>query len=99
GQARELGAKVSSIHLRFLSPMEPGLKDIFKRFKKVVTVELNYSDDPNAPLITPENRRYSQLAWLLRASTLVDIDCFSNVQGQPIRPGSILQMIKKEVNL
>ncbi|MCB9301595.1 MAG: 2-oxoacid:acceptor oxidoreductase subunit alpha [Lewinellaceae bacterium] len=98
-EARELGGKVSSVHLRFLSPMEPGLKDIFQRFKKVKTVELNYSDDLNDPLITPENRRYAQLAWLLRASTLVDIDCFSNVQGQPMRPGRILQMISKELNL
>ncbi len=98
-RARELGAKVSSLHLRFLSPMEPGLKDIFRRFGKVMTVELNYSDNPNDPLITPENRRYAQLAWMLRASTLVDIDCFSNVQGQPIRPASILQMIRKELNL
>ncbi len=96
-RARELGGKVSSVHLRFLSPMEPGLKDIFKRFKKVMTVEINYSDDVNAPLITEENRRYSQLAWLLRARTLVDIDCFSNVHGQPLKPRNILERIKLEL--
>ncbi len=98
-RARELGGKVSSLHLRFLSPMEPGLKDIFKRFKKVMTVEINYSDDVNAPLITEENRRYSQLAWILRAKTLVDIDCFSNVHGQPLKPRNILERIKNEINL
>ncbi len=98
-RARELGGKVSSVHLRFLSPFEPGLKDIFKRFKKVMTVEINYSDDPNAPLITEENRRYSQLAWILRARTLVDIDCFSNVHGQPLKPRYILERIKTEINL
>jgi 2-oxoglutarate/2-oxoacid ferredoxin oxidoreductase subunit alpha len=96
-RAREAGGKVSSIHLRFLSPLEPGLKDIFSRFKKVMTVELNYSDDPNDPLITPENRRYAQLAWLLRAHTLTDVDCFSNVYGQPIGPGTILEKIGKEL--
>ena len=96
--AREAGAKVSALHLRFLSPLEPGLKDIFGRFKKVMTVEINYSDDLNDPLITLENRRYAQLAWLLRAQTLVDIDCFSNVYGQPLRPGSIVKMIKKQLN-
>ncbi len=97
-RARELGGKVSSVHLRFLSPMEPGLKDIFKRFKKVMTVEINYSDDVNAPLITEENRRYSQLAWILRARTLVDIDCFSNVHGQPLKPRNILERIRELVN-
>ncbi len=98
-RAREAGGKVSSLHLRFLSPLEPGLQEIFKRFKKIITVEINYSDDINSPLITPENRRLSQLAWYLRASTLTEVDCFSNVHGQPIRPGSIFDMIKKELNL
>ncbi len=96
-RARELGGKVSSVHLRFLSPFEPGLKDIFNRFKKVMAVEINYSDDVNAPLITDENRRYSQLAWILRARTLVDIDCFSNVHGQPLKPRNILERIKLEL--
>ncbi|MEZ4962013.1 MAG: 2-oxoacid:acceptor oxidoreductase subunit alpha [Saprospiraceae bacterium] len=98
-RAREMGGKVSSVHLRFLSPFEPGLKDIFKKFKKVMTVEINYSDDVNAPLITEENRRYSQLAWILRARTLVDIDCFSNVHGQPLKPRNILERIKLELGI
>jgi len=89
GKARAQGHKVSSVHLRFLSPLEPGLKEIFSRFKNVLTVEINYSDRPEVPLMTPETRRYAQLAWLLRAHTLVDIDCWSSVQGQPIQPGAI----------
>lgn len=97
-KAREAGAKVSCVHLRFLSPLEPGLKEIFQRFKKVMTVEINYSDAPEDPLITPENRRYSQLAWILRARTLVDVDCFSNVHGRPLQPGKILKMIQKELS-
>jgi 2-oxoglutarate ferredoxin oxidoreductase subunit alpha len=96
-RAQKAGAKVSSVHLRFLSPLEPGLKEIFSNFKKVMTVEINYSDTPGSPLITEENRRYAQLAWYLRARTLVDIDCFSNVFGQPLSPGSILKMIEKEL--
>ncbi len=96
-KAREKGLKVSSLHLRFLSPFEPGLKAIFSGFKKVMTVEINYSDAPDDPLITPENRRYAQLAWILRARTLVDIDCFSNVHGRPLRPKDILEKIEKEL--
>ena len=91
--ARAQGKKVSTVHLRFLSPMEPGLKKIFSGFKKVMTIEINYSDDPHAPLINEENRRYSQLALLLRAHTLVDIDCWSKVPGHPLQPGTIGRII------
>ncbi len=93
-RAREDGLAVSSLHLRFLSPLEPGLKEIFGRFRKVITVEINYSDDPAAPFITEENRRRGQLSWLLRASTLVDVDCWTRVPGEPLRPGKILEGIR-----
>jgi 2-oxoglutarate ferredoxin oxidoreductase subunit alpha len=86
---REKGSKVSTIHLRFLSPLEPGLKKIFSRFRKVITVEVNYSDDPNAPMITDENRRYAQLATVLRVQTLFDVDCWSVVYGHPLQPDLI----------
>ena len=95
-KVRAEGYNVSSLHLRFLSPLEPGLKDIFKRFKKVITVEINYSDTVGNPLITNENRRYAQLATVLRAHTLMDIDCHSNVFGQPISPIRIISMMEKE---
>lgn len=96
-RARSAGEKVSSLHLRFLSPMEPGIKEIFTRFKKVMTIEINYSDDPQAPLITQETRRYAQLAWLLRAYTCMDIDCWSVVYGHPLQPGEIRRVIGKQL--
>ena len=86
-----MGGKVSSLHLRFLSPLEPGLKEIFAKFNKVMTVEINYGDDPGDPLITPQSRRYAQLATLLRAYTLCDVDFHTHVHGQPMRPGFIPQ--------
>ena len=88
-RARASGMPVSSLHLRFLSPMEPGLDEIFGRFENVMTIELNYSDAPDAPMTGDANRRRAQLATLLRAQTLVDVDCWSNVSGQPLRPGHI----------
>jgi 2-oxoglutarate ferredoxin oxidoreductase subunit alpha len=69
--------------------MEPGIEEIFARFRQVMTVEINYSDDPRAPLVTPANRRRAQLAQLLRERTLVDVDCWSAVRGQPFGPGEI----------
>ena len=96
-RARAQGHKVSSVQLRFLSPLEPGLKKIFSGFKKVMTIEINYSDDLDSPLITEENRRYSQLALVLRAHTLMNIDCWSMVPGHPLQPGTIGKVI--EANL
>jgi 2-oxoglutarate ferredoxin oxidoreductase subunit alpha len=96
-RARAAGLSVSTLHLRFLSPMEPGLTEIFRRFRSVMTVEINYSDEPGDPFITPENRRRGQLAWLLRAQTLVDVDCWTRVPGEPLRPGSILDAIQRKL--
>jgi len=92
-RARAEGRKVSTVQLTFLSPLEPGLKEIFSRFDKVMTVEINYSDTPGDPYITEETRRYGQLAWLLRAHTLVDIDCWTSCPGQPLRPRDIYNNI------
>ncbi|MCB0666846.1 MAG: 2-oxoacid:acceptor oxidoreductase subunit alpha [Saprospiraceae bacterium] len=98
-KARQEGLKVSSIHLRFLMPLPPGLKDLFQRFKQVMTIEINYSDRPESIQISDSNRNYSQLAWILRARTLVDIDCYSNVEGKPLSPGKILQVIKNKLGI
>jgi 2-oxoglutarate ferredoxin oxidoreductase subunit alpha len=91
---RSDGHRISSLHLRFLSPLEPGLKAIFKRFQRVMTVEINYSDDPGDPLVDDDTRRYAQLAWLLRGHTLVDVDCWSRVPGQPLAPGMIEEAVR-----
>ncbi|MBT8081363.1 MAG: 2-oxoacid:acceptor oxidoreductase subunit alpha [Gammaproteobacteria bacterium] len=92
-RARDAGKSVASVHLRFLSPLEPGLEEIFRGFRKVMTIELNYSDDPEHPLINKETRRYAQLAQVLRSHTLMDIDCWSVVPGHPLSPGRICQVI------
>jgi 2-oxoglutarate/2-oxoacid ferredoxin oxidoreductase subunit alpha len=96
-RARQEGLSVSSLHLTFLSPLEPGLTEIFERFRKVMTVEINYSDDPGEPFITERNRRRGQLAWLLRAETLVDVDCWTRVLGEPLRPIKILEAIRSHI--
>ena len=92
-RARSEGYSVSSIHLRFISPLEPGLKAIFSRFRKVLTIEINYSDQPSDEGYVSEYRRYAQLAWVLRAQTLVDVDCWSVVYGHPLQPGMIHQVL------
>ncbi|MEE9281043.1 MAG: 2-oxoacid:acceptor oxidoreductase subunit alpha [Myxococcota bacterium] len=94
---RSQGHRVSALHLRFLAPLEPGLEEIFARFARVMTVEINYSDEPTDPLINGETRRYAQLAWLLRARTLVDVDCWSRVPGQPLPPQMIEEAIRAKL--
>jgi 2-oxoglutarate ferredoxin oxidoreductase subunit alpha len=96
-RVRAEGSRVSSLHLNFLSPLQPGLREAFARFAKVCTVELNYSDEPDVPFITRDNRRLGQLAWLLRASTLVDVDCWTRVPGEPLRPGAIAEAIRSKL--
>jgi 2-oxoglutarate ferredoxin oxidoreductase subunit alpha len=96
-RGRAEGLAVSSVHLRFLSPLEPGLGDLFRRFRRVVTVEINYSDEPGDPFVTDENRRRGQLCFLLRAATLVDVDCWTRVFGEPLRPVQILEAIRARV--
>ena len=90
-RCRAEGLKVGSLHLTFLSPLAPGLKEILSRYKRTMTVEINYSDDLTDPYITEDNRRRGQLCWLLRAHTLVDVDCWTRVPGEPLKPGQIQQ--------
>lgn len=86
---RDEGLKVSSMHLQFLQPLPPGIKEIMQGFRKVMTIENNWSDRPDDPIIDENNRRYSSLAILLRSRYLVDVDCWSESKGQPIKPGTI----------
>ena len=91
------GHKVSSMHLRFLQPLPPGIKEAMKGFKQVMTVEGNWSDRPEDQLIDESNRRYSALAMLLRARYLRDIDCYSEVRGQPIKPSTICEVVRRKL--
>jgi len=96
-RARSEGAKVASMHVRFLQPLPPGIKEAMSRFRKVMTIEGNWSDSPEDEIIDETNRRYSALAMLLRARYLVDVDCWSQVRGQPIKPGALCQLIHERI--
>lgn len=96
-RVRADGLRVSSMHLQFLQPMAPGIKGLISRFKNVMTIESNWSDDLNDEVIDEDNRRYSNLAWMMRARYLVDIDCWSEVKGQPIKPGTIERVMRERL--
>jgi 2-oxoglutarate ferredoxin oxidoreductase subunit alpha len=82
------------MHLRFLQPLPPGIRDVMARFTKVMTVETNWGDRPEDEIIDETNRRYSALAMLLRARYLVNVDCWTEVRGQPIKPGTLAGVLR-----
>jgi 2-oxoglutarate ferredoxin oxidoreductase subunit alpha len=96
-RVRTDGHKVSALHLRILQPLASGIKEILQRFDKVLAVENNWADSLDDELIDEENRRYSNLAWILRARCLVDIDCWGEVGEQPIKPGTIERVIRERL--
>ena len=70
--ASRTSAKASGMHLRMVYPLPLMLKDVFAKYKKVVTIEVAFGDE-----LKP-----SPLALLLRSHTLVDIkplisNCFN----------------------
>lgn len=91
------GKKVSSMHIQFLQPLPPGIKEAMLGFKKVMTIENNWSDRLEDKIIDETNRRYSSLATLLRARYLVDVDCWSESRGQSIKPSTIYRVISEKL--
>ena len=96
-RSRAEGLRVSSLHLKFIQPLPSGLKEIFQRFDQAMTIESNWSDSLDSELIDEDNRRYSNLALLLRSRYLIDIDCWGEVKGQPLKPGAICRTIRKKL--
>ena len=94
---RDEGKKVSSLHLAFVQPMPPGIREVLSGFKRVITIENNWSDSPEDGIIDESNRRYSALATLLRSRFLVDIDCWSECRGVPLKPGTVREVILEKL--
>jgi 2-oxoglutarate ferredoxin oxidoreductase subunit alpha len=91
------GYSVSSLHLTFIQPMPSGIGEILRKFRKVMTIENNWSDKSEDELIDEENRRYSAHAMMLRSRYLVDVDCWSESRGRPIKPGAICKEIRSRL--
>ena len=88
---------MSSLHLTFIQPMPSGIREILKRFKRVMTIESNWSDRLEDELIDEDNRRYAALAMMLRSRFLVDVDCWTQTRGQPIKPGAIVRVLRDKL--
>jgi len=95
---RAEGRKVSSLHLRFIQPLPSGIGEILRRFKKVIAVEGTWGDRLEDELIDSDNRRYTPLAMMLRSRYLVDVDCWSEARGQPIKPGNVVKALHAKLD-
>ena len=77
--------------------MPSGIGEILRKFRRVMTIENNWSDKNQDELIDEENRRYSALAMMLRSRYLVDVDCWSESRGRPLKPGAICKEIRSRI--
>ena len=75
------GKKVSHAHLRWLSPLEPGLAKIIHNFKHVVVAELNMG----------------QLRAVIRDKFLVDAVGLNKIQGQPFKVREVISAVDKQL--
>ena len=73
-QLAQQGKLVSHAHLRWLSPLEPGLAKIIKNFRRVIVAELNMG----------------QLRQVIRATYLVDAIGLNKIQGQPFKVREVI---------
>ncbi len=88
GRCQKEGLPASGMHLRVVYPLPTMLKEIFKNYKHVMTVELAYGD-----ALKP-----SPLAMLLRSETLADVrPMFAQATGRPIRPITIVESVKEVI--
>ncbi len=76
-RAREAGHVVACAHLHHLNPFPANTGDVLRSFDRVLVPELNTG----------------QLALMLRAKYLVDVESFCKVQGQPLFASEIEEQI------
>jgi 2-oxoglutarate ferredoxin oxidoreductase subunit alpha len=65
--ARSSGVNVARAHIRHLNPFPPNLGELLSRYERVIVPEMNLG----------------QLAMLLRAKYLVDVQSYTQVRGLP----------------
>jgi 2-oxoglutarate/2-oxoacid ferredoxin oxidoreductase subunit alpha len=75
------GKSVSHAHLRWLSPLEPGLEKIIHNYKSVIVAELNMG----------------QLRSVIRDKFLVDAIGLNKIQGLPFKVAEVTAAIEYEL--
>jgi 2-oxoglutarate ferredoxin oxidoreductase subunit alpha len=73
---------VAQVHLRHLNPMPNDLGEILRRYDRVVCPEMNLG----------------QLAMLLRAKYLIDIESHTQVRGLPFRAAELAGVLQDAID-
>jgi 2-oxoglutarate ferredoxin oxidoreductase subunit alpha len=76
------GRQVSHAHLRWISPLEPGLAKIIKNFKRVIVAELNMG----------------QLRQIIRATFLIDAIGLNKIQGLPFKVREVVDAVEQQLD-
>ncbi|MFC7883710.1 2-oxoacid:acceptor oxidoreductase subunit alpha [Streptomyces sp. NPDC057376] len=79
---RTAGEAVAQAHLRHLNPFPHNLGDVLKRYDKVVVPEMNLG----------------QLATLVRAKYLVDVESYNQVNGMPFKAEQLATVLKEAID-
>jgi 2-oxoglutarate ferredoxin oxidoreductase subunit alpha len=81
-QIRQSGRSVAQIHLRHLNPFPSDLGEVLARYDRVVCPEMNLG----------------QLALLLRAKYLVDVQSHTQVRGLPFRAAELAAVVQDVID-
>ncbi|TFV62918.1 2-oxoacid:acceptor oxidoreductase subunit alpha, partial [Blastococcus sp. CT_GayMR20] len=81
-RVRRAGRSVAHIHLRHLNPFPPDLGEVLARYDRVVCPEMNLG----------------QLALLLRAKYLVDVQSHTQVRGLPFRAAGLAAVLQDAID-
>ncbi|MBX7148087.1 2-oxoacid:acceptor oxidoreductase subunit alpha [bacterium] len=73
------GMSISSVHLRYLNPIQNDLYGLIENFETIIVPEINLG----------------QLVKVLRAETLRDIKAINKIQGKPFKVEELKEAIKK----
>jgi 2-oxoglutarate/2-oxoacid ferredoxin oxidoreductase subunit alpha len=79
---RRSGRSVAQIHLRHVNPFPADLGDVLRRYDRVVCPEMNLG----------------QLALLLRARFLVDVESHTQVRGLPFRAAELAGVLQNAID-
>jgi 2-oxoglutarate ferredoxin oxidoreductase subunit alpha len=79
---RRSGRSVAQLHLRHLNPMPNDLGEILARYDRVVCPEMNLG----------------QLAMLLRAKYLIDVESHTQVRGLPFRAAELAAVVQDVID-
>jgi 2-oxoglutarate/2-oxoacid ferredoxin oxidoreductase subunit alpha len=80
-RVRAGGGSVAVAHLRHLNPLPANTGDVLRRYERVLVPEMNTG----------------QLAHLLRAEFLVDVESYCKVEGQPLFAAELEHVIEERL--